>query len=194
MFGPRASALRAGAPRRTGLAGSVSLVYVRVDDVRAGSGSIGAATLVLPKHRKRIVRCWEGYREPSRYVPAGLGSEALEQRRLGTTVSVDWIDAFLLFCGMLTQVVLILLVADRVPAVAANLSNEVLWARGAVVGFASLFAFGLLLIRRRLFPQDPEQPVVLREGGRLMSIAGLMLIALGMGCLGMLSGVLLAPA
>lgn len=115
----------------------------------------------------------------------------LEQRRVDTTVSLDWIDAFLLFGGMLTQVVLTLLVADRVPAVAANLSNEVLWARGAVVGFASLFAVEPLLIRRRLFPQDQEQPVVLREGGlfRLMSIAGLMRIALGMGCLGMCSAV-----
>jgi hypothetical protein len=127
--------------------------------------------------------------------PGGLATEAISQRRSGKTASFDWIDAFLLFGGLLTQVVLTLLVADRVPAVEANISNTVLLSRGAVFAFAPIFGFGPLMIRRRMFPLAPAQRMVLRQGVlfRVTSIIGLMLVAFGMVCMGILSSAVARP-
>ncbi len=133
--------------------------------------------------------------KPSFFDPVGRAGEAIDGRRAGSSVYFDWIDALLLFGGMLAQVVLTLIISSRMPALEQSLENDPYLLRVVSFVLATVFAFGPLVVRRRLFPFDAGRRPALREGilFRLMSVAGLLFVAAGMFCMFILSGVLYDP-
>jgi hypothetical protein len=110
-------------------------------------------------------------------------------RRHGGRPIFDWLDGVLIFAGLSTMVVLGVVAAGLSPALAGALPNL-----GIV--FATLFAFGPVLVRRAKFPRTLAWAGVPRDGAgyRVLSVVGLLLTAFSSLCLVMVIGGLIAGA
>lgn len=119
--------------------------------------------------------------------PSGVGAAALASARKHQGMPVfDWIDGLLFFGGLLMMVLVGVVGSTLVPALADTAGN---WSRV----FATVFAFGPILVRRVKFPQTRAWAGAPREGlpYRLMSILGLLLMPFAAVCTLLVVGPLL---
>ncbi|MBU6162611.1 MAG: hypothetical protein KGO50_15960 [Myxococcales bacterium] len=114
---------------------------------------------------------------------------------LAPSIKFDGVDAFLFMGGMFLLLIVYFVVASEMPAFWENLASNHPRSRAALLALVSVFAFGPVLLRRKVFPVDAGRECVVRQGllFRAMSVVGLLLIVVGFSCMGILGAGLFRP-